>query len=174
VQSARAWLVVSPVIAAGVLGAHTLAYRLTGATGAPFHSYLEHAPQVLLVLAVCGLAIGLCGARLSAPPAWVFPVAALASFVAQEQLERLVHGEWALSLLMTPVLLVGLALQVPVAVLAWALARWLLAAVGAAATERPVRASFAVVVSPMPSAANRSTGVRTPPGRAPPTLALSG
>ena len=73
VNRTRAWLVVSPVIAAGVLVAHALAYRLTSTPTDPFHEYLAHAPQVLLLLALSGLAIAGFGPRRDAPPAWVFP-----------------------------------------------------------------------------------------------------
>jgi hypothetical protein len=124
----RAWLVVSPVIAAGVLVAHTLAYRLTSTPTGPFHEYLTHAPQVLLLLALSGLLLSF-GSGRDAPAAWVFPVAALATFTAQEHLERFVHGDGMPVLVLTPVFLVGLVLQVPVAVLSWRLARGLLAVV---------------------------------------------
>ena len=35
----RVWFVVSPVVAAGVLTAHWLAYRLTSTPTDPFHGY---------------------------------------------------------------------------------------------------------------------------------------
>lgn len=130
----RAWLVVSPVIAAGVLVAHALAYRLTSTPTGPFHEYLAHAPQVLLLLVLSGLALAGLGSRRDAPPAWVFPLVAVATFVAQEYVERIVHGGGVPILVATPVFLVGLALQIPVALVAWALARRLLAVV---AEERP-------------------------------------
>jgi len=130
----RAWLVVSPVIAAGVLVAHALAYRLTSTPTEPFHEYLAHAPQVLLLLTLSGLALAGFGSRRDAPPAWVFPAAAVATFVAQEHAERIVHGGSVPILVTTPVFLVGLVLQIPVALVAWALARRLLAVV---AEERP-------------------------------------
>lgn len=170
---ARVWLVVSPVIAAGVLGVHALAYHVTGTPAAPFHSYLEHAPQVLLVLALCGLAIGAFGRRLGAPPAWAFPIVAVAAFIGQEHLERLVHGDWTPSLVTAPVFLVGLALQVPVALVAWAVARSLLAAVGDDPVGNTARVSFTLVVLQPPTAMTGSIDVRTPPGRAPPGSALS-
>jgi hypothetical protein len=122
----RAWLVVSPVIAAGVLVAHTLAYRLTSTPTGPFHEYLGHAPQVLLLLALSGLVLSF-GAGRDAPAAWGFPVAALATFTLQEHLERALHGGGVPVLVLTPVFVVGLLLQVPVALLAWLVARRLLA-----------------------------------------------
>ena len=84
------WLAISPVMAAGVLVAHALAYRLTGTAPGPFHAYLDHSPQLLLVLAVAGLAFGGLAARLRIPAASSFPVAALATFVVQEHGERFV------------------------------------------------------------------------------------
>jgi len=92
VNRTRAWLVVSPVIAAGVLVAHALAYRLTATPTDPFHEYLAHAPQVLLLLALSGLVLAGFGPRREAPPAWVFPLVGVATFVAQEHVERIVHG----------------------------------------------------------------------------------
>jgi hypothetical protein len=169
VNRTRAWLVVSPVVGAGVLAAHALAYRLTGTPAAPFHSYLEHAPQVLLVLAACGLAIGAFGSRLGAPPAWSFPAVAVAAFVGQEHLERLVHGDGTLLLVASPTFLVGLALQIPVAIVAWLIARRLLAAVaGAESLRRPVRPRFLQIVVAPPIAAIRSLDIRVPSGRGPP------
>jgi len=134
VSSTRAWLVVSPVSAAGVLVAHALAYRLTSTPTDPFHEYLAHAPQVLLLLTLSGLVLAGFGTRRDAPPAWVFPAVAVATFVAQEHVERLVHGGGVPILVTTSVFLVGLTLQIPVALVAWALARRLLAVV---TEERP-------------------------------------
>jgi len=134
VNRTRAWLAVSPVVAAGVLAAHALAYSLTSTPTGPFHEYLAHAPQVLLLLTFSGLALAGFGQRRDAPPAWVFPLAAVVTFVAQEHVERIVHGGGVPILVTTPVFLVGLALQVPVALAAWLLARRLLAVV---AVEEP-------------------------------------
>ena len=63
VNRTRVWLVVSPVVAAGVLTAHWLAYRLTSTPTDPFHGYLEHAPQVLLLLAAAGVILSAVTAR---------------------------------------------------------------------------------------------------------------
>jgi hypothetical protein len=130
VNRTRAWVVVSPVIAAGVLVGHALAYRLASAPTDPFHEYLAHAPQVLLLLALSGLALAATGPARGAPSAWVFAVIGPATFVAQEHVERIVHGGGVPMLVTTPVFVVGLALQIPVALLAWAVAHRLLAAVG--------------------------------------------
>ena len=162
----RVWLVVSPVVAAGVLVAHSLAYRLTGTPTDAFHAYLGHAPQVLLLLAIAGIVVGALGAPRQAPPAHVFPLVALGTFVVQEHVERLVHGGGVPLLLTSPAFLAGLALQVPVALGAWALARWLLRVVP---DERPTvglrsRLQFDVLVLtrdhvaaiPLPGASSRA------------------
>lgn len=164
----RAWLAVSPVVAVGVFVAHSLAYRLTGTPSAPLHSYLAHAPQVLLALAIAGLVIGGLGARLDAPPARAFPLAALATFVVQEHVERIAHGGELLSLVTSPAFLVGVALQLPVALVAWALARWLLAAVRVCLRRRASRPRYVLGVLAPRQLVVAFRQVRIPPGRAPP------
>jgi hypothetical protein len=172
VNRTRVWLVVSPVVAAGVLIAHSVAYRLTSTPTDPFHAYLGHAPQVLLLLAIAGIVVAALGRPRSAPPAHVFPVVALATYVVQEHVERIVHGGVPL-LLTSPAFLVGLALQVPVALVAWGLARWLLRAVGE--QRRPARLrprlEFRFVDFCQDHVA--ALGLPSPSSRAPPTPLLS-
>src|SRR5262245_52611347 len=87
-----AWGLVTPVAAAGILVVHALAYRLTGTAPGPVHGYLEHAPQVLAILATIGL-VGLAfqertfGRR----SPWAFGFVAPLGYTAQEHVERLVH-----------------------------------------------------------------------------------
>ena len=144
----RAWLVLSPVVAAGVLVAHALAYRLTSMPTDPFHEYLAHAPQVFLLLTLSGLALAGFGPRRDAPRAWIFPVVAGATFVVQEHVERLVHGGGVPILVTTPAFLVGLALQVPFALVAWALARRLLAVVAEDRSRQSLRPRLEFDVPP--------------------------
>jgi hypothetical protein len=172
VNRTRAWLVVSPVIATGVLVAHGLAYRLTSTPTDPFHEYLAHAPQVLLLLTLSGLALAGFGPRRDAPPAWVFPAVAVATFVAQEHVERLVHRGDVPMLLTTPVFLVGLALQIPLALVAWALARRLLAVVEYAEPGQRLRVRLEsalrsleldhIAAVALPTAVSRGPPVRVP------------
>ena len=110
-----AWILVTPVAAAGVLAAHALAYRITATRPGPTHEYLAHVPQVVVVLASIAL-VGLALqerslSRLSAR--WVAPLAPL-GFACQEHLERLVHEGRVPWLLTSPTFLLGLALQLPV------------------------------------------------------------
>jgi hypothetical protein len=111
-----AWILVTPVAAAGVLVTHALAYRLTGVRPGPVHEYLAHGPQVVFVLASLALVgLALQDRSLSRfSTRWVAPLAPL-GFVCQEHLERLVHTGQLPFLLTSPTFLLGLALQLPVA-----------------------------------------------------------
>jgi hypothetical protein len=149
-------------------GGHWLAYRLTSTPTDPFHGYLEHAPQVLLVLAIAGMILAALGARVNAPPARAFPLVALATFVLQEHIERLAHGGGVPILLASPAFLVGVALQIPVALVAWALARWLLAAASEGRLRTPPRIRVGLVRAAMPITALDPIDVRIPHGRGPP------
>jgi len=174
VNRTRAWLVVSPALAAGVLVAHTLAYRVTGTPADAFHSYLQHVPQILLIAALLGLALGGVGRRLDAPPPLFFAAVAVTTFVVQEHLERLVHGGGLPLLLTTPAFLVGVLLQVPVALVAWALARYLLSAIGETTTSRRrSRRLVVLLVAPVVRVLSSRGELRLPPGRGPPQLLSS-
>ena len=160
-----------PVLAAGVLVSHALAYRLTATPTDRFHAYLEHAPQVLLVLALCGIVLGGFGRRREAPAAYVFPLVAMTTFAVQEHLERLVHEGTVPFLLTSPAFVVGLLLQVPVALAAWVLARWLLRVADDAVPPRLVlRPSFDLPLVAAPAAALGSSEPPAALGRGPPPL----
>jgi hypothetical protein len=169
----RVWLSVSPLIASGVVVSHVLAYRLTGTPAGPVHGYLEHAPQLLLVLALAGLALGglelsRLGAGLRLPVAWPFPVVALATFVVQEHLERFVHTGDVPGLVGSRPFLVGFLLQVPVALVAWALARRLLGALRHVRSRPPRLPRYLLGVLPAPAPSVRAHAVTVPRGRGPP------
>lgn len=170
----RAWVVASPLIAAGVLVAHGLAYRLTSTPTDRFHAYLEHAPQVLLLVLLAAIVLGGFGRRRSVPPAYLFPLAGATAFVLQEHLERLVHGGSFPILVTSPAFVVGLVLQVPVALVAWALARWLLDVVGDPPSQRlAVRSRFQRAVVSAPAAARAALDPPAASGRGPPGLLRS-
>jgi hypothetical protein len=134
-----AWLLALPLMTAGSLVAHGLAYRIVAPqpdvrldlldrTG---HAYLEAAPFVLgicLALLLAGIAAQVAralrrGSR-SAPAAWPLAALPLLGFVLQEHLERLAAtGDVPLAAVSEPTFLVGLALQLPFALAALVAAR---------------------------------------------------
>ena len=168
-----AWLLVTPLAAAGALVAHAAAYGLTGTPTGPVHAYLDHVPQIVAVLATIGL-VGLALQQRSVGSRSIgaFALAAPAGFAGQEHVERLIHTGDVPWLVTTPSFLVGLALQVPVALLCVLVARRV---VGTLASVRPMRRPPAVgVVTLPPSEASASRPPRARPtratGRSPPAL----
>src|SRR5690349_16444576 len=117
------WLVTLPFAAASVVLGHAIAYGITGTPTGGMHDYLAHAPQVVFILAslaVLGLAAD-AGARRHSP----VPLALLGvgAFIAQEHVERLIHTGHVPFLLASPVLWIGIALQLPLAMAIWFVAR---------------------------------------------------
>jgi hypothetical protein len=170
-----AWTLVVPLALAGSQFAHALAYvlavpdagaraALLSATG---HGYLGYAPfGAALVTVLCCIGIlahvrmawsGGRHVRLDARPFAAVPIAV---FALQEHFERLVHeGTLSLATALEPTFLLGLALQVPFALLAYAFARLLLRA--------------ADVLGHILADARRSTAPRrSPPGRRLPSRIL--
>lgn len=140
-RSGLTWVLTAPLLAVGVLTGHSLAYALT--VFAPHerahvleesgHAYLHHAT---LLVAVCfslaaaafvSRALAVARGRRNRPvPAPVFAVLPPVAFLAQEYLERLLHsGELAWATALQPAVLVGLVLQIPIALATLALARTL-------------------------------------------------
>jgi hypothetical protein len=165
------WLVTLPFAAASVLLGHALAYRVTGTPMGDVHGYLEHAPQLVLILASVAL-LGLAAdarARRHSP----VPLAALAvvAFVTQEHVERLVHTGHLPFLLTSPVLWLGVVLQAPLAAAVWIVSRRLaedIAAPVRAGAPRLARLPLALVAAgPAPAVPLRATAGR---GRGPPLL----
>jgi hypothetical protein len=117
------WLVTLPFAAASVVVGHSIAYRFTGTPTGGMHDYLAHAPQIVFILAslaVLGLAADSRARRHSPLPLATIGIGA---FVAQEHLERLIHTGHLPFLLASPVLWLGVALQLPLAVAIWFVAR---------------------------------------------------
>ncbi len=174
-RRALAWIFVTPVAAAGVLATHALAYRLTGVRPGPVHEYLAHVPQVVFVLASLALlGLALQDRSLSRFSAWwVAPLAPL-GFTCQEHVERLVHTGELPWLLTSPTFLLGLALQVPVALVCVALVRRVLGTLHGSGRER--RALWGETWLPVAEpafAAPRTTWHRRPTVRGPPALLAS-
>ena len=112
-----------PFAAASVLMGHAIAYRALGLPADDLHGYLAHAPQVLLILTTLAL-LGISAdfrARDSSPA--LLASLAIVAFVAQEHVERLIHTGQIPFLLTSPVLWLGIVLQVPLAVAVWIVAR---------------------------------------------------
>lgn len=159
VRRRSAWLVALPLLVVGSLAAHQLAYlfvagdqagALLAETG---HGYLDQLPTGGLLGLTClvlGLSLAgvdrLRGAVDKAIPAWGVATIPLLGFALQEHGERYAatgHVPWAAAF--DPTFLVGLALQLPFAGLAYLAARLLLRTVAtlvaelAAATPRSGR-----------------------------------
>jgi hypothetical protein len=170
-----AWILVTPVAAAGVLAAHALAYRLTGARPGSMHEYLAHVPQVVVVLASVAL-VGLAVqerslSRLSAR--WVAPLAPV-GFACQEHLERLVHQGHVPWLLTSPTFLLGLALQLPVTLACVLLVRRVVGTLSGVRPRRSLRPGDAWL--PLSTSAPFLPRAARPPratGRGPPALLAS-
>jgi hypothetical protein len=166
------WLVTLPFAAASVVLGHAIAYRATGMPADNLHGYLEHAPQVVLILATIAL-VGLAGdsrARRRSP----VPLASVGAvaFVTQEHLERLIHTGHLPFLLASPVLWLGIALQIPLAAVIWIVARTVAEDIAAPARRLPPRIGrFVVSVSalveqPFPVVVASAHPGRGPPGSA--------
>lgn len=138
-----AWVISLPLAVASWLGAHCLAYWLVspgaeqhmGVHAEHGHAWLGYTPAIVLwgltfVLAGLLLCIGegLRGRRPSRPPIRLFALLPPLGFTVQEHLERLIaSGGIPYDLLVEPTFLVGLALQLPFALVALLLTRALYA-----------------------------------------------
>lgn len=168
-RRALIWVLLLPFAAASVLIGHVFAYRVTGVPMGATHHYLAHAPQVVLILATLAL-LGLAAdarARRSSP----MPLALLAfgAFVAQEHLERLFHTGEVPFLLTSPVLWVGVALQLPLALAVWWVARKV--ACDLAASSRRTAPRLVALALPAPALAHGPLAFRlaiAASGRGPP------
>jgi hypothetical protein len=133
-----AWLIGLPLAVASWLGAHCFSYWLVspgaeqhmGLHAERGHAYLGYTPAIVvwgLALVLAGLMLwvseGLRGRRPAAPPLRLFALLPPVGFAVQEHLERLIGtGGIPHDLVLEPTFLVGLALQLPFAVVALLLA----------------------------------------------------
>ena len=144
------WLVTLPFAAASVLLGHAIAYRVTGPPMGDVHGYLEHAPQLVLILASVAL-LGLAAdarARRHSP----VPLAALAvvAFVPRSTSSASSTQATFRSCSRVPVLWLGVVLQAPLAAAVWIVSRRLsedIAAPVRAAAPRLARLPLALVAA---------------------------
>ena len=154
-----AWLVTVPLLLASSQLAHVLAYRVVypeahvraAALLRTGHGYLSALPLVLGIagaIALLALAAAVLDAARGRPvrdlPAWAFALLPPLAFVLQEFLELSLRlGRPAWHVVAAPTFLPGVALQLPCALAAFALARILLRTaehVGRALATAPLRA----------------------------------
>jgi len=170
-----AWILVTPVAAAGVLVTHAVAYRLTGTHPGAVHEYLAHVPQAVFVLtslALVGLALQ--ERSLSRFSAWWVAPLAPVGFTVQEHVERLVHTGQLPFLLGSPTFLLGLALQLPVALACVVVVQRVLGMLPATRRRRPpVPATVWLPLSDSPRLAPRTADRVRATGRGPPPLLAS-
>jgi len=187
VRRGLTWALTLPVVLGGTEAAHALAYRLVYpqldarvllATG---HAYLAWLPLLLGVAGALALAslvaAGADAARGRSPrdlPAWAFAVVPPLAFVLQEVLELSLHtGAFGWRAVLAPTFVPGLALQLPLAALAYLVARLLLRTaerLGRALAQpgvAPASAAHIAVFFTAPTARLRFAGRST---RGPPRL----
>jgi hypothetical protein len=143
------WPLALPLTGASTLLAHEGAYGLAGPGDDHLHGYLGHAPLLFGAFA-CALALAfllrLRGRLGGAPAAWPYGAVPIAVYAVQESLERVLAG--------VPLsadgraLLLGLALQLPLGLVAYLLARTLLTC--ADTVGELVRGPIAFVISAAP------------------------
>ncbi|MFN8224711.1 MAG: hypothetical protein U0R50_15865 [Gaiellales bacterium] len=139
-----------PLVGLSVLAGHAVAYAVTGADPEPLHGYLDHAAQVM-VLAVFALLVLGVGEQRFGGGLRLLPWLAPAVFAGQEHLERYVHtGD--LPLLATDrTFLLGLALQVPAALLVARLAGTLARELGCRAESSSPPRLWLLAAAPIPT-----------------------
>jgi hypothetical protein len=184
-----AWLSTAPLMFAGLLAGHLLAYRLAysdaharaDALAGSGHAYFGYVPVALSVslgVLLAGLTLqGASAFRGEPRRALMSPLIVLLppiAFVVQEFTERFVHnGHVSWTLVVQPAFLLGLTFQLPFALAALLIA-WVLdsaaRAVGRALRDRPrpVFESFVpepirVAAAPRPTGLARGYGERAPP-----------
>jgi hypothetical protein len=166
-----------PLAAAGTLAGHAAGYALVGSSrrDALAHGYLGYAPQFLalcVAFLVLALVLRATGRLQGRPSAWPFALIPPVAFLAQELIERLAAGLPAHAVL-EPAVYVGLAAQLPIALLGFLAARALLRVADEAAREFVTRPAFPL--RPAPTSAPAVAQVFVPArlaygrrGRAPP------
>ncbi len=188
-RRALAWALTLPLVLLGSQAAHAIAYDLVYPQGharillATGHGYLTWLPLALGIAGAVALA-SLCAAAADAArgrpqrevPAWAFALLPPATFLIQEVLELSLHtGTLGIRALLAPTFLPGLALQLPIALLAYLAARLLLRTaerVGRAlAQARPLRVLAQPLVLPAATTLRARAVLAGCSSRGPPRLA---
>lgn len=191
-----ALLVTLPLVLAGSCAAHQAGFALAAPDAASRgrlleqtgHAWLSHLPLVAVALGSVLALGGMLAVRAElrdpgavAARAWPYALVAPAAFAVQEHLERLLHsGRLPTDLIAEPAFAAGLALQLPVALLAVLAARAVLRsarrlgrALGARRARRPAPARVALgrLTVPAPSLPRPAVLAGGAAGRAPPAFA---
>ncbi len=171
------WFLSLPIAAGGCLLGHVLGYRLAraGRGDQALHGYLAYAPLFLaacLSLILVALALRVAGRLRGRPAVWPFALLPLLAFATQELLERVAAG-LPPTAVAEPAVLTGLLAQLPLALLAFALARTLLSCADAVrralAGPRRLRLRPALLLEPAGEPAPPRTSLAFDRlGRAPP------
>jgi hypothetical protein len=177
------WLLIVPLVLAGSELAHAIGYwaavpdvrqraHVLAATG---HGYLSYAPLAAglgIATVLVALALHARGTATACLRAWPFALLPLLTFVLQEHLERLFHSGSAAGVVFEPTFVRGALLQIPLGLIAYAIARALLRVaerIGAALrsdshTPRPLAVLFPTLDTPFrPVLLVSGCGVRGPP-----------
>jgi hypothetical protein len=150
----RALLALSlPLAAVGSLAGHAAGYALAGTTGqdARIHGYLAFAPQFLAACAAAvaiALALRISGRLQGRPAAWPFALFPPLAFVVQELIERFTAGLPAHAVF-EPGVYAGLAVQLPIALLAYLAGRALLRVADTAAVALATRPPLSLRPAPL-------------------------
>ena len=170
-RTLAAWLVALPAAAGGVLAAHAAAYGLVGGGSDAVHGYLPLAEASVCALLELGLVAAVLASRAAAPArphALAFALAPPLAFLLQETAER------SFALPLERVVLLGLVLQLPFALLAYLAARLLLRAAAVLAPAPCPRLRPARPVHARPSLAGpRPALLLARHGRGPPLSTAS-
>lgn len=185
------WLLAGPLMAAGSVLAHALAYRLAGQPAQAVaaddtHHYLAYlspaaAPAAVLALLALTLRVVRASSGHASPPLSWRPFALIPplAFGVQEHLERLAQtGRLPLGAALEPTFRVGLVLELVLGLAVFVATRTLLgsanrvaeAGAGTAAAWLPPRRALGVVAVP-PTASPPTPTWRRPTSRAPPAAA---
>jgi hypothetical protein len=161
--------VVAPIATLGILVGHELAYAITGTAREDLHGYLDHLPQIALILTLLSLAGASFVDRSARMAVWPFPAVTVIGFVLQEHLEQLQHSGSVPLLLDRPAFLVGVGVQGLVALVAWLVARLLVRTLAAENVCHPLVAHWSLTCVPSEPVPVAVRTVQSRRSRAPPS-----